>query len=115
MLSQSRASSWGRLAEFTRANSVGVRNPYAVLSARLSPVELPAMLGSPSSRPPSCGQCHRESRFLLDELGYPSAVPCPRCRRGEAKRGQATIPRASGSEQMPPDVETVRVSRSSAR
>jgi hypothetical protein len=30
------------LAAFTGANSTGVRNPYAVLAARLSPAELPA-------------------------------------------------------------------------
>ena len=29
------------LAAFTGANTVGVRNPYAVLAARFSPAELP--------------------------------------------------------------------------
>jgi hypothetical protein len=88
------AGGWApdRLAEFTGANSAGVRNPYAVLSARLSPDQLPAAPGSPSSRPPWCGQCHRESRFLLDELGYPSAVPCPMCRPGSGEGRRTVIP-----------------------
>jgi hypothetical protein len=69
-----------QLAEFPGANSAGVRNPYAVLSARLSPDQLPPAPGSSSSRPPWCGRCDPESRFLLDEFGYPSAAPCPKRR-----------------------------------
>jgi Helix-turn-helix domain len=77
------ADGWApdRLAEFTGANSADVRNPYA-LSARLSPHQLPAGPGPPSARPPWCGLCAPDSRFLLDERGYPSAVPCLRCRPG---------------------------------
>jgi hypothetical protein len=76
------AEGWApdRLAGFTGADSTGVRNPYTVLSARLSPDQLPDAPGSASSRPRWCGRCDRQSRFLLDEFGYPSAVPCPECR-----------------------------------
>jgi hypothetical protein len=41
------------LAAFTGGNTDGVRNPYAVLAARLSPAELPAPAVQPA-RPPWC-------------------------------------------------------------
>jgi hypothetical protein len=90
------AGGWApdRLAAFTGASSAGVRNPYAALSARLSPDQLPAAPGSPSWRPPWCGQCDPASRFQLDEFGYPSAVPCPKCRplSGDRKRSTRAHP-----------------------
>jgi hypothetical protein len=52
-----------RLAELTGANSVGVRNPYAVLSARLSPDQLPV---------PS-GRHHRCSRGAANVTVRPSS------------------------------------------
>lgn len=44
------------LAAFTGGNTDGVRNPYAVLAARLSSAELPAPPARPA-RPPWCGGC----------------------------------------------------------
>ncbi len=44
------------LAAFTGANTAGVRNPYAVLAARLSPAELPPQRRQRPARPPWCGQ-----------------------------------------------------------
>jgi len=45
------------LAEAVGANIDGVRSPYAVLAARLSPTELPH-LPARVVRPPWCGQCN---------------------------------------------------------
>jgi hypothetical protein len=87
-----------RLAAFTGANSTGVRNPYAVLSARLSPDQLPAAPASPSMRPSWCGQCDPQCRFLLDEFGYPSAIPCPKCRQEGPERRRAVLPRVPASQ-----------------
>jgi hypothetical protein len=70
------------LAGFTGANTSGVRNPYAVLAARLSPGELPS---PPSSRgrqrqPPWCGQCNQRTRRREDADGA-DAGRCPECHR----------------------------------
>lgn len=51
------------LAAFTGANTTGVRSPYAVLAARLSPGERPTPPGR-STRPPWCGQCDQTTRML---------------------------------------------------
>ena len=51
------------LAGFTGGNITGVRNPYAVLAARLSPAELPAPPARPA-RPPWCGECDQATRML---------------------------------------------------
>ena len=66
------------LAAFTGANTVGVRNPYAVLASRLSPAELPPPQGERPARPPWCGQCDEVTRML----GFHGAAPrpCPRCK-----------------------------------
>jgi len=66
------------LARFTGANINGVRNPYAVLAARLSAAELPP---SPDQRPtrlPWCGECDQITR-MLDYHGD-TPRPCPKCR-----------------------------------
>jgi hypothetical protein len=65
------------LAGFTGANTAGVRNPYAVLAARLSPAELPPP-PTRSARPPWCGECDQVTRML----DYHGDTPrrCPRCR-----------------------------------
>ena len=65
------------LAAFTGANTDGVRNPYAVLAARLSSAELPAPPLRPA-RPPWCGGCDERTRLL----GFDGDAPrqCPRCR-----------------------------------
>jgi hypothetical protein len=53
------SSGWtpAALAAFTGANTEGVPNPFAVLTARLSPAELPAPTGQRPARPPWCGEC----------------------------------------------------------
>jgi hypothetical protein len=66
------------LAEAAGANMDGVRNPYAVLAARLSPAELPAPPAR-AVRPPWCGQCDERTRML--DFDGNSPAPCPRCKR----------------------------------
>jgi len=80
------------LAEFTGSNTEGVRNPYAVLAARLSPAELPAPPGR-SPRPPWCGHCDKRTRIL----GFDGDTPrsCPRCKPA-ATAGRASLMRPSG-------------------
>jgi uncharacterized paraquat-inducible protein A len=63
---------------FTGANTVGVRNPYAVLTARLPPAELPAPQERRAARPPWCGQCDQVTRLLGFNGDAPR--PCPRCK-----------------------------------
>jgi hypothetical protein len=67
------------LAAFSGANTNGVRNPYAVLAARLSPEELPTppMLQS-VRRPPWCGQCNQQTR-RREGAGGADAGRCPAC------------------------------------
>jgi len=65
------------LAAFTGGNTDGVRNPYAVLAARLSSAELPAPPVRPA-RPPWCGRCDERTRLLGFDGDAPR--PCPRCR-----------------------------------
>ena len=65
------------LAGFTGGNITGVRNPYAVLAARLSPAELPAPPARPA-RPPWCGECDQATRMLGFDGDTPR--PCPRCK-----------------------------------
>jgi hypothetical protein len=66
------------LAAFTGANTVGVRSPYAVLAARLSPDELPPPRGPRLARPPCCGECDQVTRMLGFDGDEPH--PCPRCK-----------------------------------
>ena len=68
------------LAAFTGGNIVGVRNPYAVLAARLSPAELPAPQRRRPARPPWCGRCDEVTRMLGFDGDAPR--PCPRCKPG---------------------------------
>ena len=56
----------------TGGNITGVRNPYMVLAARLSPAELPAPPARPA-RPPWCGECDQATRML----GYDGDAPRP--------------------------------------
>jgi hypothetical protein len=88
------AAGWdpGELAAFTGANSAGIRSPFAVLAARLSPDELPAPRGPAAPRrKPWCGHCDPDTRFLLDEHGYPGDLPrrCPECGPGPAGKDPA--------------------------
>ena len=66
------------LAAFTGGNTIGVRNPYAVLAARLSPAELPPQQRQRPARPPWCGQCDEVTRMLGFDGDAPR--PCPRCK-----------------------------------
>jgi hypothetical protein len=64
------------LAAIAGANTGGVRNPYAVLAARLAPTELPLPHTWRPSRPPRCGQCDERTRLL----GFDGDAPRPRCK-----------------------------------
>ena len=66
------------LAAFTGANTADVRNPYAVLAARLSPAELLEPRRLRPSWPPWCGQCDKGTRMLGFDGDAPR--PCPRCK-----------------------------------
>jgi putative drug exporter of the RND superfamily len=73
------AAGWAptALAAFTCGNINGVRNPYAVLTARLSEAELSPPTRSP--RPAWCGECDRAPRMLDFDGDTPR--PCPRCKQ----------------------------------
>jgi len=85
------------LAAFAGANTAGVRSPYAVLAARLSPGELPAPPGRARDRPPWCGEdgCDPQTR-RLQRVDGADGGRCPRChplavvRTGEAGQTPAT-------------------------
>jgi hypothetical protein len=68
------------LAEFTGANTGGVRNRYAVLAARVSAAELPAPPRSAAlpQRPPWCGECDERTR-RREDAGGADAGRCPVC------------------------------------
>jgi hypothetical protein len=70
------------LAGFTGANTGGVRNPYAVLAARLVPAEMPPPYAQRPPRPPWCGECDQATRMLGFDGDAPR--PCPRCKPSEA-------------------------------
>lgn len=69
------------LASAAGTDTAGVRSPYAVLAARLSPAELPVPAAR-SARPPWCGECDEVTR-MLDYHGD-APRPCPRCKRPRA-------------------------------
>ena len=64
------------LASFAGANSAGIRNPVAVLAARLAPAKLPRPPAS--RRTPRCGECDERTRMLDFDGDSPSS--CPRCK-----------------------------------
>jgi hypothetical protein len=66
------------LAAFTGASTSGIRNPYAVLAARLSSAELPSPPGQRTARPPWCGECDERTRRREDAQGS-DAGRCPAC------------------------------------
>jgi hypothetical protein len=72
------------LAAFAGANTSGVRNPYAVLAARLAPAELPPPHRGRVPRPPWCGECDQATRMLGFDGDAPR--PCPRCKPSAAAR-----------------------------
>jgi NAD(P)-dependent dehydrogenase (short-subunit alcohol dehydrogenase family) len=71
------------LGAFTGANASRVRNPYAVLAARLSPAELPLPHAPRASRPPWCGECDQDTRMLGFDGDAPR--PCLRCKPAVAR------------------------------
>ena len=71
------------LAAVTGANIAGVRNPYAVLTARLSAAELPLPIAEPPARPPCCAECDQITRMLGFDGDAPR--PCPRCKPAAAE------------------------------
>lgn len=84
------------LASFTGANTGGVRNPYAVLAARLSPSQLPEPPAAmPAVRPPWCGKCDERTRRREDADGG-DAGRCPAChplaRQALAVSGNGLVP-----------------------
>jgi hypothetical protein len=79
------------LAAFTGANIDGVRSPYAVLTSRLSPAELPRPIGHGPPRPPWCGQCDQATRMLGFDGDSPR--PCPRCKPGTASGREPVMSR----------------------
>ena len=78
-------------AAFTGANIDGVRSPYAVLTSRLSPAELPRPIGHGPPRPPWCGQCDQATRMLGFDGDSPR--PCPRCKPGTASGREPVMSR----------------------
>jgi Helix-turn-helix domain len=102
------AAGWapGALAVFVGANTAGIRNPAAVLAARLSPAELPPPPGQPSARPPWCGagDCNERTRRLQRTDGA-DAGRCPRCHplaaEPAAKAGQALTPAPATQRRHP--------------
>ena len=77
------------LAAFAGANATGVRSPYAVLAARLSPAELPLPDRQRPARPLWCGQCDEVTRMLGFDGDAPR--PCPRCKPWAATRRLASV------------------------
>jgi hypothetical protein len=76
-----------RPADVAGSNPDGVRNPCAVLIARLSAAELPRPPGQQPPRPAWCGECDERTRtagFYGD-----APAPCRRCRPGGEPRRQA--------------------------
>lgn len=82
----------GDLAAFVGANTSGVRSPYAVLAARLAVGELPVPSPPAARRKPWCGECDEQTRFALDEFGYPSSSRCPACGSAAAAPAGTTCP-----------------------
>ena len=81
------AAGWtpARLAELTGAGTVGIRNPFAVLAARLAQAQIPPSGPTRSAgRPPWCGQCDERTRLLDFDGDAPR--PCPRCKIPDRSR-----------------------------
>jgi len=100
------------LAAFTGASTAGVRSPYVVLAARLSPGELPPPRGSRFARPPWCGECDQFTRMLGFDGDTPR--PCPRCKPAAIPSRASPAPplpraRTSSSGPRAPRSPTVRV------
>jgi len=79
------------LAGFTGANTDGVRNPYAVLAARLSAAGLPPPAGPRAARPPWRGECDQNTRMP----GFDGEAPRP---ARAASRHHSHQPRDSATQ-----------------
>jgi len=77
----------------TVANTAGVRNPNAVLAARLGPAELSPPAARPT-RPPWCGDCDQVTRMLDYHSDAPR--PCLRCKSTAARDTYARRRRKGG-------------------
>jgi Helix-turn-helix domain len=101
------------LAAFTGANTSGVRNPYAVLAARLSPAELPEPPVRWPPRPPWCGTCDEPTRRRQDAHGA-DAGRCPSCHPlavGTARHGRAPTAVSARPPGTPGDSRSARARR----
>ena len=88
------SSGWtpAALAAFTGANTEGVRSPFAMLTARLSPAELPPPPGRRPARPPWCGQCDQATR--MPRLRRRRAAPVPALQAGRHSQPRQSCPAA---------------------
>jgi hypothetical protein len=93
------ATGWtpGALAEFAGRNTAGIRNPGALLTARLSPGELPPPAPNAARRRPWCGECDEVTRML----DYHGDAPRPRPRRKGSTK-QAIVLHAGQRPTAPP-------------
>jgi hypothetical protein len=93
-----------RAGRVHRRQHQGVRNRFAVLTARLSPAGLPAPPGRRPARPPRCGQCHHATQMPGFDGDAPR--PRPRCKpAAPASRASPDTPLAcarTGSTAPPP-------------
>jgi hypothetical protein len=91
-----------RLAEFAGANTAGIRNPVAVLAARLSETELPPAPAR-AMRQPWCGRCDQRTRLLGFDGDAPR--PCPQCKPAMAmsqSKSEQTARRSRGPARARP-------------
>jgi hypothetical protein len=73
------------LAELAGASTAGIRNPVAVLAARLSQAGRPSSGPARSARRPLwCGQCDERTRML--DFDGDAPCPCPRCKMPDRRR-----------------------------
>ena len=90
-------------AAFTGANTEGVRSPFAVLTARLSPAELQASRrpGGAGPEPPWCGQCDQATGCSASTA---TRAPVPALATATASRASPAPPlaRARPRSSAPP-------------
>ena len=78
-------STAAELAELAGASTAGIRNPIAVVAARLAQAGRPPSGPTRSpGRPPWCGQCDERTRMIDFDGDAPR--PCPRCKTPTRRR-----------------------------